>query len=42
MAFYGNISSDGNTIILTIPGKDSDVGPCGKGIPGIPLLLLDD
>jgi len=42
MAFYGNISSDGNTIILSIPGKDSDVGPCGKAIPGIPLLLLDD
>ena len=42
MAFYGNISSDGNIIILAIPGKDSDVGPCGKAIPGIPLLLLDD
>jgi hypothetical protein len=42
MAFYGNISSDGNTIILTIPGKDSDVGPCGKAMPWIPLLLLDD
>jgi len=42
MAFYGNISSDGNTIILSIPGKDSDVGPCTKAIPGIPLLLLDD
>ena len=42
VAFYGNISSDGNTIILSIPGKDSDVGPCGKAIPGIPLLLLDD
>ena len=42
MAFYGNISSDGNTIILSIPGKDSDVGPCGKAIPAIPLLLLED
>ena len=42
MAFYGNISSDGNIIILAIPGKDSDVGPCTKAIPGIPLLLLDD
>ena len=42
MAFYGNISSDGNTIILAIPEEDSDVGPCGKAIPGIPLLLLDD
>ena len=42
MVFYGNISSDGNIIILTIPGKDSDVGPCTKGISAIPLLLLDD
>jgi len=42
VAFYGNISSDGNTIILSIPGKDSDVGPCGKAIPAIPLLLLED
>ena len=42
MTFYGNISSDGNTIILSIPGKDSEVGPCTKGIPAIPLLLLDD
>jgi hypothetical protein len=41
-AFYGNISSDGNTIILTTPGKDSDVGPCEKTMPGIPLLLLED
>lgn len=42
VVFYGNISSDGKTIILTTPGKDSDVGPCGKAMPGIPLLLLDD
>ena len=38
VAFYGNISSDGNTIILSIPGKDSDVGPCVKAMPWIPLL----
>jgi hypothetical protein len=42
VTFYGNISSDGNTIILSIPGKDSDVGPCGKAMPAIPLLLLED
>jgi hypothetical protein len=42
IVFYGNISSDGNTIMLNIPGKDSDVGPCGKAMPGIPLLLLED
>jgi hypothetical protein len=42
VTFYGNISSDGDTIILSIPGKDSDVGPCRKAMPGIPLLLLDE
>jgi hypothetical protein len=45
VTFYGNISSDGNTIILTIPGKDSDVGPCEespKVLPAVPLLLLED
>jgi len=42
VVFYGNISSDGNTIILTVPGKDSDVGPCGKAMPWIPLLLIEE